>query len=139
MFRTIFTTLRALLKSGLCGTQLCTRSDTASYKVSIPKRLHHLPWLPSINRSMIAVLQNGRQALICPNYSDLSGSTAPKSLVVFFLFSNLLFQALVLGIMGQMSWRRRIHTYLWFMWENCFKCQLPQTTYCKVKFCLYFI
>ena len=31
MFRTIFTTLRALLKSGLCGTQLCIRSDTASY------------------------------------------------------------------------------------------------------------
>ena len=31
MFRTIFTTLRALLKSGLCGPQLCIRSDTASY------------------------------------------------------------------------------------------------------------
>ena len=31
MFRTIFTTLRALLKSGLCATQLCIRSDTASY------------------------------------------------------------------------------------------------------------
>ena len=31
MFRTIFTTLRALLKSGLCGLQLCIRSDTASY------------------------------------------------------------------------------------------------------------
>ena len=30
MFRTIFTTLRALLKSGLCGLQLCIRSDTAS-------------------------------------------------------------------------------------------------------------
>ena len=31
MFRTIFTTLTALLKSSLCGTQLCIRSDTASY------------------------------------------------------------------------------------------------------------
>ena len=31
MFRTIFTTLTALLKSGLCATQLCIRSDTASY------------------------------------------------------------------------------------------------------------
>ena len=31
MFRIIFTTLRALLKSGLCGLQLCIRSDTASY------------------------------------------------------------------------------------------------------------
>ena len=31
MFRTIFTTLGALLKSGLCATQLCIRSDTASY------------------------------------------------------------------------------------------------------------
>ena len=31
MFRTIFTTLRALLKSGLCATLLCIRSDTASY------------------------------------------------------------------------------------------------------------
>ena len=31
MFRTIFTALRALLKSGLCATQLCIRSDTASY------------------------------------------------------------------------------------------------------------
>ena len=30
MFRTIFTTLRALLKSGLCATQLCIRSDTAT-------------------------------------------------------------------------------------------------------------
>ena len=30
MFRTIFNTLRALLKSGLCGPQLCIRSDTAS-------------------------------------------------------------------------------------------------------------
>ena len=45
---------------------------------------------------MIAALQNGRQALICPNYSDLSGSNAPKSLVVFSSFSNLLFLALVL-------------------------------------------
>ena len=31
MFRTIFTTLTALLKSGLCATQLCIRSDTASH------------------------------------------------------------------------------------------------------------
>ena len=31
MSTTIFTTLRALLKSGLCATQLCIRSDTASY------------------------------------------------------------------------------------------------------------
>ena len=31
MFRTIFTTLTALLKSDLCATQLCIRSDTASY------------------------------------------------------------------------------------------------------------
>ena len=30
MFRTIFTTLRALLKSGLCATQLYIRSDTSS-------------------------------------------------------------------------------------------------------------
>ena len=37
MFRTIFTTLRALLKSGLCGPQLCIRSDTASY----PDVNHH--------------------------------------------------------------------------------------------------
>ena len=35
MFRTIFTTLTALLKSGLCATQLCIRSDTASYTVSL--------------------------------------------------------------------------------------------------------
>ena len=34
MFRTIFTTLRALLKSDLCATQLCIRSDTASYALS---------------------------------------------------------------------------------------------------------
>ena len=33
MFRTIFTTLTALLKSSLCGTQLCIRSDTASYQL----------------------------------------------------------------------------------------------------------
>ena len=33
MFRTIFTTLTALLKLGLCATQFCIRSDTASYKV----------------------------------------------------------------------------------------------------------
>ena len=44
---------------------------------------------------MIAVLQNGRQALICPNYSDLSGSNAPKGW--YFFSSNLLFLALVLG------------------------------------------
>ena len=31
MFRTIFTTLTALLKSGLCATQLYPRSDTSSY------------------------------------------------------------------------------------------------------------
>ena len=31
MFRTIFTTLRALLKSGLCATQLYPRSDASSY------------------------------------------------------------------------------------------------------------
>ena len=37
MFRTIFTTLRALLKSGLCATQLCIRSDTASY-VNVQKK-----------------------------------------------------------------------------------------------------
>ena len=39
-FRTIFTTLRALLKSGLCATQLCIRSDTASYvfDLAIPKK-----------------------------------------------------------------------------------------------------
>ena len=30
MFRTVFTTLTAPLKSGLCATQLCIRSDTAS-------------------------------------------------------------------------------------------------------------
>ena len=41
MFRTIFTTLRALLKSGLCGTQLCIRSDTASCTDS--SRLPRLP------------------------------------------------------------------------------------------------
>ena len=35
MFRTIFTTLRALLKSGLCRPQLCIRSDTASYGDSL--------------------------------------------------------------------------------------------------------
>ena len=35
MFRTIFTTLRALLKSGLCGTQMCIRSDTASYNSAV--------------------------------------------------------------------------------------------------------
>ena len=31
VLKTIFTTLRALLKSGLCVTQLCIRSDTSSY------------------------------------------------------------------------------------------------------------
>ena len=86
------------------------------YRVLIPRRLHHLPWLPSINRSMIAVLQNGRQALICPNYSDLSGSTAPKSLL--FSFSNLLFQALVFGTMGRMSWPRKIHNSRSFCSEH---------------------
>ena len=35
MFRTIFTTLRALLKLGLCATQLCIRSDTASYTLAV--------------------------------------------------------------------------------------------------------
>ena len=40
MFRTIFTTLRALLKSGLCGTQLCIRSDTASYPEKLEKFTH---------------------------------------------------------------------------------------------------
>ena len=35
----VFTTLRALLKSGLCATQLCIRSDTASY--STPSRCSH--------------------------------------------------------------------------------------------------
>ena len=37
MFRTIFTTLRALLKSGLCRPQLCIRSDTASYLAYLPQ------------------------------------------------------------------------------------------------------
>ena len=44
MFRTIFTTLRALLKSGLCGTQLCIRSDTASYdtkEMKLRQKLFH--------------------------------------------------------------------------------------------------
>ena len=35
MFRTIFTILRSLLKSGLCATQLCPRSDTSSYTASL--------------------------------------------------------------------------------------------------------
>ena len=46
MFRTIFTTLTPLLKSGLCATQLCIRSDTASYccqtkgRVAVPKQMN---------------------------------------------------------------------------------------------------
>ena len=35
ILRTIFNTLRALLKSSLCATQLCIRSDTASYFLNV--------------------------------------------------------------------------------------------------------
>ena len=47
MFRTIFTTLRALLKSGLRATQLCIRSDTASYTTFLGQahvRHQHQSW-----------------------------------------------------------------------------------------------
>ena len=40
MFRTIFTTLRVLLKSGLCATQLYHRSDTSSYCVGRKTGVH---------------------------------------------------------------------------------------------------
>ena len=63
---------------------------------------------------MIAVLQNGRQALICPNYSDLSGSNAPKGWY-FFSSSNLLFLALVLGngldVMATQNTQQRIFLF----------------------------
>ena len=56
MFRTIFTTLRALLKSGLCATQLCIRSDTASYALLLllwTIVIHEFPiqgaWVPCLS------------------------------------------------------------------------------------------
>ena len=49
MFRTIFTTLRALLKSGLCATQLCIGSDSSSYtfwnaQFGRPSICWRVPW-----------------------------------------------------------------------------------------------
>ena len=65
MFRTIFTTLRALLKSGLCGSQLCIRSDTASYVYVIFHRLQFLLFSPTFNPKKSLSYQVWRLVSLC--------------------------------------------------------------------------
>ena len=84
MFRNIFTTLRALLKPGLCASQLCIRSDTASYRIRFQEiKIGSLEGFEKIKCFSLFLmrkqLSRGQKWFLRPNFPLIRGMFVFKS------------------------------------------------------------